>query len=246
MSHARGGIVGILRDRPAVLLGSLCMPARQSKRSAVPRLKLRIAGALARLRLVVLHDWNAAAVVRRGQRAPCAGAHRGMAGIDGGRLPVPFDGLLRPSRQHQKVGHADKGEDALGVRACRLFVRRLCLCAPAQARKAVSRVQKGPQVALCTRGLGPVPVPPAYLEGPCGRLSSSGKNSGRIHHRGFDDKGRGQVFVAARQDGPHEPLDDGQVTHVVKPECAERVDQRVALVEQADKVLAHLLHTLPQ
>ena len=89
-------------------------------------------------------------------------------------------------------------------------------------------------------------MPPAYLEGRRGRLSRSDENAGRIHYRGLDDEGRGQVLVAARQDGPHEPLDNGQVPHIVKPERAERVDQRVAQVEQAGKVIAHLLQALPQ
>ena len=220
------------------------MPARQHQRSAVPRAKLRIAGAPARLCLVVLHDGNPVAAVRRGQRAPRAGAHRRVAGTGGVSLPVPCDRLLEPSHLHQEVGHANKGQDAPGVRPCRLFVRRLGLCAPAEARKAVAPVQQGPQVA--PRALGLVQVPVAYLEGPCGRLDRAAGNAGRIHYRRLDDEGRGQVLVAARQDGVHEPLCHAEVPHVVKPERAERVDQLVAQVEQAGKVVAHLLQALPQ
>ena len=238
-AHARGRVVGILRDRPAVLLGRLCMPARQRQRRAVPRAKLRIAGAPARLCLVVLHGRDPVAAVRHGQRAPRPGANRRVAWIDGVRLFVPRDRLRGPPCLHQEVAHADKRQDASRVRACRLFVRRLCLCAPAQARKAVAPVQQGPQVAPRALGLGQVPV--AYLEGPCGGLDRASCNAGRIHRRRLYYECRGQVLVAAGQDRMHEPFDDAEVPHVVEPERAERVDQIVAKVEQAGKLVAHLV-----
>ena len=240
----RRRIAGIQLDRLAVLLGRLLVEARHCQRRAVPRAERHVLEAAEQRVPVALHGPCPVGAADNGQRMPHAGARRHVAGIDGHCPFVPLDGLLRATRLHQEVAHAEKGQDVARALLCRLPVGRLRLVRPAEARKGVGpahpdcrTVDVDVYVARAALGAPALQNPVADLEGLLGCPPRVAGAAGRLHYGRLDEQCHHHVDWTAVHGRPHGQPDDPHGLFLFDLIRGQGMGQVVPHAEHADNLL---------